>query len=538
MLMKKLQMPSIKLAKPVKQEVSEMSVKRFITLLSAILIILALMLPIYADGGAVLSQVYSREQNMDIFIAGDMNADNLSVKVANRSAEVLESGLLTDCGGTVRTTVLVDISTSIPLEIREPIKKYIGSIIENIGANEEMRIATFGEKITVLHDFTNDRYDLSTATSDINFDNSQSMIYDAVYNTIPELTVVDNKPCYYRTIVITDGVDVTKTGITKEELLLKLQNDTYPINVIEASKAKVESENKDLASLARVSGGAYANLYPDCDMSSISSAFSTDGIFLIRVLLPGELLDGSTRQINIDDGINSIQFDSKLPLFDVPESEITTAPEVTEPVETESEVIVTEPVETEPETKSFFEEYKIVIIIAAAIIAVILLAVIISAVVNGKKKKGKVVKNKVSGNLETECIRSDDVQTEFLSEEEARGILGCVCISIKNMSNTLQTWDFPLNKDLTIGRDRSCRICISEPSMSRRQCIIRSDLTIENVSNSNVTLLNGNSLTIPNKLSKGDIIKCGRITLSVENIYSSELGADGSLNKLTEFVRL
>ena len=239
-----------------------MSVKRFITLLTAILIILALMLPVYADGGAVLSQVYSREQNMDIFIAGDMNADNLSVKVANRSAEVLESDLLTDCGGTVRTTVLVDISTSIPVEAREPIKNYLGSIIENIGANEEMRIATFGEEITVLHDFTNDRYDLSTATSDINFDNSQSMIYDAVYNTIPKLTAVDDKPCYYRTIVITDGVDVTKTGITKEELLLKLQDDTYPINVIEASKAKVESENKDLASLARVSGGAYANLYP------------------------------------------------------------------------------------------------------------------------------------------------------------------------------------------------------------------------------------------------------------------------------------
>ena len=515
-----------------------MSVKRFITILSAILIILDLMLSVYADGGVAFSQVYSREQNMDIFIAGDMNADNLSVKVANRSAEVLESGLLTDCGGTVRTTVLVDISTSIPLEIREPIKKYIGSIIENIGANEEMRIATFGEKITVLHDFTNDRYDLSTATSDINFDNSQSMIYDAVYNTIPELTAVDDKPCYYRTIVITDGVDVTKTGITKEELLLKLQNDTYPINVIEASKAKVESENKDLASLARVSGGAYANLYPDCDMGSISSAFSTDGIFLIRVLLPGELLDGSTRQINIDDGINSIQFDSKLPLFDVPEPEVTAAPEVTEPVETEPEVIVTKPVETEPEAKSFFEEYKIVIIIGAAVLAVILLAVIISAVVIGKKKKRAVTKETVTSHDYSN--NSSTEKTEYLTDEEVSSILGSACIRLRQMTAENKTWDFALDKDLIIGRDTACRICISEPSISRRQCKIsyNGQTVIENLSTSNITKLNGNQLVGAETLKVGDQIKCGRVTLSVESLYISDSHNVGELNKLSSFINI
>ena len=516
-----------------------MSVKRFITLLSAILIICALMPAVYADGGAVLSQVYSHEQNMDIFIAGDLNANNISVKVANRNADVLERGLLTDCGGTVRTTVLVDISTSIPFEAREPIKNYIGSIIENIGSNEEMRIATFGEKITVLHDFTNDRYDLSTATSDINFDNSQSMIYDAVYNTIPELTVVDDKPCYYRTIVITDGVDVTKTGITKEELLLKLQNDTYPINVIEASKAKVESENKDLASLARISGGAYANLYPDCDLDSISSAFSTDGVFLIKVLLPGELLDGSTRQINIDDGINSIQFDSKLPVFDAPEPEIAIAPEITESIETEPETIVTEPVETSPEANSIFDDYKIVIIIVVAILAVILLATIISLIAIGKKKKRRISTEKATvshdyGNS------SPNVKTEYLTDEEVENILGSACIRLRLISAENMTWDFALDKDLIIGRDTTCKICISEPSISRKQCKIsyNGKTVIENLSTSNITKLNGNRLIGAEVLKVGDQIKCGRVTLSVESLYISDSHNVGELNKLSSFINI
>ncbi len=516
-----------------------MSVKRFITLLFAILIVLALTLTASADGGAVLSQVYSHEQNMDIFIAGNMNSERLSVKVANRSAEILESGLLTDFGGTVRTTVLVDISTSIPIEARESIKKYIGAIIENIGSNEEIRIATFGEKITVLHEFTHDRYDLSSATSDINFDNSQSMIYDAVYNTIPELISVDDKPCYYRTVVITDGVDVTKTGITKEELLLKLQNDTYPINIIEVSKTKVESENKDLAALARVSGGAYANLYPECDIGVVSSVFTADNVFWLRILLPGDLLDGSTRQINIDDGINSIQFDSKLPVFDAPEPEITTTPEVTETAGTELGSVFTESVETNQKEKPSFEDYKLVIIIASAVLAVILLAVIISAIVIRKKKKGhigtedSVISQNHGKNSSTE-------KTEYLTDEEINSILGCACIRLRELSAENMTWDFALDKDLIIGRDTSCRICIAESSISRRQCKIsyNGKTIIENLSTSNITKLNGNQLTGAEVLKVGDQIKCGRITLSVESLYVSDSHNVGELNKLSSFINI
>lgn len=518
-----------------------MSVKRFTVLLFTILLSITLAVTAYADDQAVLSQVYSYEQYMDVFISGNMNADNLSVKVANRNAEVLDGGLLADIGGIVHTTVLVDISTSIPTEIREPIKEYIGYIIENISKNEEMRIVTFGEKTTILHDFTNDRYDLSVATSDIIFDNRQSMIYDAVYNTIPELTAIDDKPCYYRTIVITDGVDVTNTGITKEELLLKLQNDAYSINVIEASKAKATNENKDLASLARVSGGVYGNLYPESNYSELATVFSTENIFWLRILLSAELLDGSTRQINISDGVSSIQFDSKLPVFSVPEQEVTTVTEVTEPVTTESTSAVTEPAEPDTENKRSLSDYKTVIIIASAVLAAILLAVIISAIaVKSKRKKSvKEVDSVTRGSSsEIEYIGMNGAETEFLSEEQLKSITGCTCISLRNMSNITQIWDFPLNKELVIGRDSSCLICISEPSVSRRQAIIKPDLTIENLSRSNGTMLNGELLTNPVKLKNSDIVKCGRISLSVEKIYTSENHNDGSLNKLTEFVRL
>ena len=62
-------------------------------------------------------------------------------------------------------------------------------------------------------------------------------------------------PCYYRTIVITDGIDDTAGGVTKEELYLRLRDDTYPIDVVAVSKTKQGEPEKELAALTRMSRG-------------------------------------------------------------------------------------------------------------------------------------------------------------------------------------------------------------------------------------------------------------------------------------------
>ena len=516
-----------------------MSVKRISAVITAVLLALFSVIICYADDGPSLVQVYSYENTMDVFISGYINTDNASVKVANREAEVVSGGSLADMGVTVRTTLLIDISTSIPTAAREYVLSYIDSYIAGLNQNEQLRIATFGEKTTILQDFTNDRYDLSVAVSDIKFDNSQSMIYDALYNTIPAITNIDGEPCYYRTIVITDGVDVTKTGITKEELLIKLQNDTYPISVIEVSKEKASSENKDLAALTRISGGAYGNIFPEFDNNALLSEFLTDGTSWLRICIPGDLLDGSTRQVNISDGTNSVQFDAKLPVFDVPdldpEPEVTVAPEESE--------LPTEETETAPgvvsseATNSVLEDYGIVIIIGAAIIAIIVIALIVASIYVGKKKKRN------TGAVEHTINSSNDVankETEFLSEEAVKAAIGSTCVKLRNLSEPDQVWSFSLSDELIIGRDTSCKICIADTSISRRQCRVYNQETtyIENLSNSNITQVNGEMITAPMALNIGDKIKCGRVTLIVEQIYVADSHNIGTMNKLTEFVRL
>lgn len=61
---------------------------------------------------------------------------------------------------------------------------------------------------------------------------------------------------------------------------------------------------------------------------------------------------------------------------------------------------------------------------------------------------------------------------------------------------------------------------------------------VENLSTSNITELNGEKLKLPAALKIGDKLKCGRITLMVEAIYTSDSHNIGDLNKGTMYINI
>jgi len=488
----------------------------------------------YAESNVELSQAYVWEQNIDVYITGSLNTGNLSCKVSNQTADVIGSGLLADRGITVRTTILLDISTSMPSNVRGHIVSYIESFINNMGKNEECKIVVFGEQLTVLHDFTSDRYDLSNAAKKIEFTDQESKIYDAIYNTIPKLQHVDGAPCYYRTIVITDGVDDTVTGVTKEELFIKLQTETYPVDIVEVSSSARTEQNKELAALTRMSGGKYINQHPETDISSLSASLSVNNILWIGATIPSTLLDGSTRQINITDGATSIQFDIKVNVFDAPvdETPIHDEEQPESTTEKSTEAMAISEIPAASTIGLLFEEYSIVIYIGVGIGVIVAVAIII-ALINIRNKKKKEMKrgDSVPGvtyppkNKEKPSVNSND---------------GNPCILLHNVSEVDQAWDITLTKGVIIGRDTSCQICLADNSVSREQCKIyhNGNAMVENRSKSNKTLLNGELLNKPTAIKSGDRLKCGRITLIVDSIYDSDSGNVGDINKETVFINI
>lgn len=527
-----------------------MFVKRLLVILNTFAVALLSVIVCYAESNVVLFQAYAWEQNIDVYVAGDMNPDNLSYRVSNQTAEIVGSGLLADGDITVRTTILIDISTSMPTSARGTVVSYINSFIENLKKNEQLKIVTFGEQLTVLHDFTSDRYDLSIAAGKITFDEKESKIYDAIFNTIPQIKSTDNLPCYYRTIVITDGVDNTARGITREELYLKLQAETYPIDVIEVTSSKQAETNKDLAALTRISNGRYANLFSQSEVTDIVSSLNLNGVFWIRAIIPETLLDGSTRQINISDGAYSLQFDMKIPVFDVPAAEISAQTEASPtetPLPTPSESLTTDPVSPAQPSGSnttaatgfnfdMFGDYTIVIFIGIGVGVIIAIAIIVALIIARSKKKRK--SEGVSSYSKNAPISKE---TKILGADSSGSSGDVLCVRLRNTSNPDQIWSLSLANAIIIGRDTKCQVCIDDGSMSRQQCklyLVNNVPMLENISNANVTQLNGEKLLSPHSIKEGDKIKCGRVTVMVDSLYGSDSSNVGNLNKMTGFVNV
>lgn len=509
-----------------------MSVKRFFTLL-VVLAAAVLCTPVYyAENEPVLIQGCPWEENIDIYVSGEINTDSLTCKISNQAAEIVDGGLLADKDVSVRTTILLDISTSMPAQMRSSVQNYIDDYIKNLNGMEQLRLATFCDQLNVLQDFTSDRYDLADAADKIAFNGNASMIYDAVYNTLPEIQTIDGKPCFYRTIIITDGVDRADSGVTKEELYLRLQSQTYPVEIIAVSVENQQNPEKELAALARISGGRYINLNSASDPAQLQTDLGLDRVYWIRAVVPAQLLDGSTRQFDISDGVHSLQFDFKVPVFEMPaEVSSETASQVSsqssnvskKPVSTSASQAQTPPPAGETaslQTETNMEKSLSPIVIigtVAGIMAVILVFVIVLILRALKKGKGEKAgpANKLpaaSGN-----------RTVIIPEAE--GSENAFSIRLRNVKNPDQIWSFEDTAGILVGRRTECQVYINDISVSREQCKIYIDKdnhpTIENVSQSNITQLNGELVSAPSRISEGDTIKFGYITLMVDTLSCS-----------------
>ncbi len=504
-----------------------MSVKRLLALFNVLILIVLLSGRSLGADSVSLVQAYAWEDTLDVFTQGAFSPDSLSCRISNQDAEIVRSGSLADMGVTVQTQLLVDVSTSMPAPLRDKVLAVMDALIASIPPGEQYQLAAIGEQVSVLQPFTSDRYDLAVGASKIAFNGQESRIYDAVYNTLPQIAPLEEgKPCFYRTVILTDGVDLTDTGVTVEELYLKLQSSTYPIDVVDVGEKS--APDRELSALARISGGRYFSLNGTTDPAALAASLGVGDVYWTRLKAPEALLDGSTRQVNLSDGSLSLEFDCKFPVFGTPET--SSAPPEPPPVSSAVPVILPEPA-PEPE-KSLLPVLLIagaaVIAVSAAVLTVLLL-----------RKRGKQAKPGAGGLIPP---AQGGQGTELLSADGRTQLISSTAPSVRlrSTADASQVWELVLGaqgQEVRIGRSPDCRICLPEASVSREQCRLYYDggIYAENISGSNVTQLNGEPLKAPALLAEGDLLKCGRISLIVEAVTIS---GGGNLNKKTAFINI
>jgi hypothetical protein len=132
-------------------------------------------------------------------------------------------------------------------------------------------------------------------------------------------------------------------------------------------------------------------------------------------------------------------------------------------------------------------------------------------------------------------------QVLYTTMREDLRISGASSIRVRNVGEATQTWEIDVSEDIVIGRDANCRICVADRSVSRRQCkllAVGGGVSVENLSRTNTTLLNGKRLDAPSVIKAGDKLKCGRVTLIVDSLYVSGSNHGGNMNMLTEYVNV
>lgn len=463
-------------------------------------------------------QVVPGETVTTFFLNGPVDPASAACRVSNQEAPVPRTGSLSDEDARIRTTVLIDVSGSVPKTMRKTVVAAVDGLIEHKRANEEYRLVAFAQEERELCGFTADRYDLGKAVESIAFDGQWSMIYDAIYNAIPRTEEAGGDlPAYSRILVITDGVDETKVGVTMEELFLKLQNEHCPVDVLAVSEKAQSTPNKELSGITRISGGRYFSLDPETSLEDLPGRLSAEGFSYLQAQVPEHLLDGSVRQVDLTLGEIEVTLDVKFPA-----SFVQAEPEPDPPAEAPAPEPAPEPEpapapEPEPAPEpAFLERYGMVCAIGAGAAAVILAAVLILAV---RGRKGKPAPEG-GERIPTAPARP----TEKLSETMPFTDEPLFTVKFSAPRHPGKSWTLDVAESILIGRADHCDLRLEEGTVSREHCRVEvrgSELILIHLG-SNTTRINGVKISDSKPLASGDLLSLGREQLKVDYIQRLE----------------
>lgn len=156
--------------------------------------------------------------------------------------------------------------------------------------------------------------------------------------------------------------------------------------------------------------------------------------------------------------------------------------------------------------KNFFIQFWwIVAIFTFIIVTVIILSII-------KKRKGIVLVNgklTYADNIKYETVKSEPLPTHYIQ------------LVMENSDGNITNLDINITQSIIFGRAETCEVTINDINLSRQHFAIEVDnsmLFIQNLSQTNGTILNGVNLQSRRKLELGDVIIAGQEKFTVKKI--------------------
>lgn len=229
------------------------------------------------------------------------------VYIGAEQVEVAEAGRLIDGEGLApKTLILVDNSLSIGTKgNQEKIKSILTRLIWNHQYDERFALKTFSDKSVTVMDYTDNYDELRLAVNGITFEDQKTSLRNVLYEEITNL-INDGEEDYSRIIIVSDGTDDSRLGMTYEELMALVESDNgvCPIYTIGCFYQYSEDILDQLFALSRLTGSPYFSMddYETAeDAAAIADGIRADGddITYFRFSLPPELKDGSQKGVGL-----------------------------------------------------------------------------------------------------------------------------------------------------------------------------------------------------------------------------------------------
>lgn len=424
----------------------------------------------------------------------------------------------------VKTLILLDNSLSIPDSSREDVKKIVCELIAGRSKNEQFALATFGEDVELLVDFTDDYTQLKSAVEEIEFQDRETYLTDVLYDLIKNKSFgVDEELVYKRIFVVSDGVDNKSLGYTKEELKTVLDEDNVPIYTLGVYNKK-KSNEEELSNMFALSRQTNADSFLLNDLEDplmVINALAEDQKIIRFDVIPAQnSRDGSEKTITFNIVNTEISF--KVDGVRMPQEVVTVKEEPETVVETE---LAPEPIQDDTNEDRVI--IGLVIVVFVFVIAVITgIIILIVRIVKKKKEQNKVTE------IDTLFpVVEDTGTTEFLggasgSDGETVLILDDsnkrhYVVTLTDINMPAHSFSKSISRRIVIGRSQTnTDICIDyDKSISSKHCAIerRGDrFYLLDLQSSNGTYLNDNKVLSEVEIYSGCIIKLGRVQLRVE----------------------
>ncbi|MEI3028825.1 MAG: vWA domain-containing protein [Ruminococcus sp.] len=409
---------------------------------------------VYATAGTEPLQVYFSDDgtSMKIFTSEPLQ-DNASILIGNETfdAEVRNSDV------PIHTIFLIDNSTSMPYSLREEVKNAISSYVSVMPGTESVKIAMFDTQTTVLADnYSNDPEFINYELSKVDFNGQASLVYDAVVNITNQMD--SNQDIYYRTVLITDGVDsIEGTSFDYMRSIIS-ENSRYHIDVVQVSEGNQQDVN--LTAIAKLG----SNTYTLFNSGTKFDALIPETVSLMKVNLTNDVTTGEVKGITIKNGDSNLSLGSIM----FPQAEL--APTVTtfiteEPVMTTTRARETTKVTVTQEAnrKKGNSKKSFLPVIWLSIGGVVILGAAAAVFFILRSKKSLQCK------LTVQITKSD--------ERDQNGV-------------GVDTWGFPISSDFKVGRTL-------EPTSNDRTPLPKNQKAIcENATNEDISSIGRNAFSL------------------------------------------